>query len=100
MRNSIFKASLFIIVATIAYYFIILSFNPIKMSAPAPDMSAKHRIEPQERIVITVDDAEKTAFDFLNWLIASGLGMITYAAKKGIDFGFTLLEKSSTTNVK
>jgi len=100
MRNKMFKSLLFIIIATIAYYFIIISFTPMKMSAPAPDITAKHDIEPQGRIVITVDDVEKETFDFLNWLIASGLGMITYAAKKGIDFGFILLEKHSTTNVK
>lgn len=94
MGNKIFKASLFMIIATVIYYFVIISFSPKKMAAPmpVPDRIAKYDVEPKGKIVITIDDAEKEAFDFLNWLIASGLGMVTYAAKKGIDVGFTVIE--------
>jgi hypothetical protein len=92
MKEKLFKASLFIIFTTILYYFVIISFssnNMFEMLTPATDMIAKNS---SERTIIAIDEVENANFELISWLIASGLGMLTYAAKKGIDFGFTILE--------
>ena len=95
--KKIAKFSIFFIVATLIFYCIIgLGINFFRMaSIPETaqivigDGDGHYYIEKNKDSI----EMNKTA-DWLNWLIASTLSMITYFGKKSIDYFFIKKEKS------
>jgi hypothetical protein len=84
MKKNI-KLGIYFVVATLIFYFILKIFFSLKMSAPVPDVMMEDKTG---QIAIIPEKA----FDWVNWVIASSLSLISYAGKKGVDLLFTIFE--------